>query len=93
MNGMFNNFGRGLAEQATTLTIPDFPTGFGQNATNMLQMFYRFGYNSQTKTIALPDFPGGFGKSSAEVVVIRQMFAEFGGESQAETITLGSFPA
>jgi hypothetical protein len=86
---MFSGFGSNT--QISSLTLPDFPAGFGASATDMSYMFSGFGSNTQISSLTLPEFPAGFG-SMADTMT--NMFSTFGaGSLNLSTITLPAFPS
>jgi uncharacterized protein (TIGR02145 family) len=88
MSYMFIIFGS-VAENLTTLTLPNFPAGFGASATNMSYMFAGFGSNTQISSLTLPDFPVGFG---AKADNMDSMFSRFGyNSSNLVNLTLPTF--
>jgi hypothetical protein len=86
MSYMFYYFGG----YAGSLSIDEFPAGFGAKAVLMDAMFIYFGASSHVAAITLPAFPDGFGSQATDM---NAMFMYLGYSSDAASITLPPFPA
>jgi hypothetical protein len=89
MGDMFRSFGH--TANASEVKLPEFPAGFGVNATEMNGMFVNFGVQStSTAPMTLPKFPDGFGSKATNMYA---MFNYFGAKSEAKSVALSEFPA
>jgi hypothetical protein len=71
---MFFHFGSD-SPNLSSLTLPEFPAGFGSHAVNMSSMFFHFGSDSPNlSSLTLPEFPAGFGAMANNM---RNMFYYF----------------
>jgi uncharacterized repeat protein (TIGR02543 family) len=73
MHSMFRFFGGGST--VTEVKLPEFPDGFGSEATEMNDMFGFFAASSFSESITMPKFPAGFGSKATDMASMFMCFA------------------